>query len=157
MKRKQKSLVLLKPECYEWGIAEEIKEVLQNKGYMIESQKEVIIDMKIMQIFLLHYQKVIDRLGADFVWKMFNSYYFNGPQKICVMSISYEKDIIHDLRKLVGSTVPIEAEKGSIRACFSSDSYEKAEHEHRLIQNCIHASDSLESAAYELELWKDHL
>lgn len=155
---KQKSLMLLKPECYKWNIADDIKQLLESNGFYIESQKEVIVDMKIMQIFLMHYKDVIDRMGADFNFpgRLFNSYYFNGEHKICVMCVSNDKDLIHDSRKLIGATEPLNADKNTIRALFSNDSYEKANQEKRLLQNCIHASDSLESAEYELKLWKDY-
>ena len=156
---KQKSLVILKPECYEWNTADDIKQLLKRSGFHIESQNEVIINMKIMQLFLMHYKTAIDRMGSDFNFpgRMFNSYYFNGEHKICLMCISYDGDIIYTSRKLIGATEPVHAEKNTIRAKFSNDSYKNANQEKRLIKNCIHASDSLESAEYELELWKDYL
>lgn len=156
---KYKTLLLLKPECYKWHIADDIITILKKKGYKIESQKEIIVDMKVMQVFLMHYKEVIDRLGAEFnfVGKLFNSYYFNGPHKIGVICLSSEKELIEDIRKLIGSTDPQKATSSTIRALFSKDSMEKAAKENRLIQNCIHASDSVQSANRELELWKDHL
>ncbi|WP_294562903.1 nucleoside-diphosphate kinase [uncultured Traorella sp.] len=156
---KYKTLMILKPECYEWHIADDIQTMLKDHGYHIDSQKEVIIDMKVMQVFLMHYKEAIDKLGADFnfVGKLFNSYYFHGPHKINVMCISSDSELIEDTRKLIGATNPQKAEPDTIRALFSKDSMELAEKENRLIKNCIHASDSRQNANKELELWKDYL
>ena len=49
---KYKTLLLLKPECYKWHIADDIITILKKKGYKIESQKEIIVDMNVM--FLIY-------------------------------------------------------------------------------------------------------
>lgn len=156
---KQTTYMMLKPDAFASGCTEQIKEVLRKNGYTIEAEKEVVVDMKVMQNLLLHYAEVIDRLGKDFNFpgKLFNSFYFDGPHKICPMKVSYEGDIITDSRELVGATVPVKAAKGTIRNMFADDDYARADEGNRLISNCIHASDSLESAERELAIWAEYL
>ncbi len=58
------------------------------------------------------------------------------------------------VRNLVGATEPSKAEKGTIRYDFASEeNYEKANSIGRALRNLIHASDSLENAKREIELW----
>ncbi len=63
---KQTTYMMLKPDAFASGCTEQIKEVLRKNGYTIEAEKEVVVDMKVMQNLLLHYAEVIDRLGKDF-------------------------------------------------------------------------------------------
>ena len=63
----------------------------------------------------------------------------SGP---CVAVVTERLNAVEALRSLVGATVPAEAAPGSIRAQFGTD----------LPRNAIHASDSQESAAREIDL-----
>ena len=58
------------------------------------------------------------------------------------------------IRKMVGPTEPRIAPPGTIRGDFSSiESYEICNKSKRAVRNLIHASDSLETAEREIELW----
>lgn len=57
------------------------------------------------------------------------------------------------VRKLVGTTNPIESPPGTIRGDFTIDSYDLADASKRPIQNIIHASDSKENGEEEVKLW----
>lgn len=50
---------------------------------------------------------------------------------------------IESVRKINGATNPNEAEDGTIRKAFATSKSE----------NCVHASDSVESANRELAIW----
>ncbi len=56
-------------------------------------------------------------------------------------------------RKTVGTTNPLEAEVGSIRGDYSTESYELADNIDRAIHSLIHASGSVDEAKREIELW----
>jgi nucleoside-diphosphate kinase len=60
---------------------------------------------------------------------------------------------VKKVRNLAGYTIPAEAEPGTIRCDFSSDSPDLATAENRSVENLIHASGNTEEAAYEIELW----
>lgn len=56
-------------------------------------------------------------------------------------------------RKLVGDTLPYRAAPGTIRGDFSADSPAVANLQKRPVRNLVHASGSLEEAAFEIGLW----
>ncbi|MGB3976541.1 MAG: nucleoside-diphosphate kinase [bacterium] len=60
---------------------------------------------------------------------------------------------VSKVRKLVGYTIPAQAEPGTIRGDFSSDSAVQAAREKRSIENLVHASDSVQTAEKEIDLW----
>ncbi len=57
------------------------------------------------------------------------------------------------MRKMCGNTLPFKAEIGTIRGDFSVDSPAVANVENRAIHNLIHASETLEEAENEINLW----
>lgn len=59
------------------------------------------------------------------------------------------------IRKLIGSTLPNNAELGSIRGDFSLDSPTVANIEGRSLHNIIHASETVEEAKKEIAIWFD--
>ena len=60
---------------------------------------------------------------------------------------------IEMVRKLVGNSLPAEAEMGTIRGDFSVDSAAAANRDKRAIHNLIHASETELEATNELGLW----
>ena len=56
-------------------------------------------------------------------------------------------------RKIVGATLPVFAEPGTIRGDFSADAPTVANVERRPVRNLIHASGSVEDAEHEIGLW----
>lgn len=57
------------------------------------------------------------------------------------------------VRKIAGPTMPYIAEMGTIRGDFSIDSPALANKEKRAVMNIIHASETAEEAAHEIEYW----
>lgn len=57
------------------------------------------------------------------------------------------------VRKLVGSTLPIYAEPGTIRGDYSHDAPTAANLENRSIYNIVHASETAEEAEKEIKHW----
>ncbi|MBN1879272.1 nucleoside-diphosphate kinase [bacterium] len=60
---------------------------------------------------------------------------------------------ITKVRKLIGFTIPAQAEPGTIRGDFGCDSTVNAAVERRSMENLVHASDSDETAEREMNLW----
>jgi nucleoside-diphosphate kinase len=56
-------------------------------------------------------------------------------------------------RKTVGSTNPLEADIGSIRGDYSTESYELADGFERAIHTLVHASGSVKEAKDEMDIW----
>jgi len=57
--------------------------------------------------------------------------------------------------KIVGSTEPLTADIGTIRADFTIDSYALAGLDGRAVRNLVHCSESPEEAEREIALWFD--
>ena len=57
------------------------------------------------------------------------------------------------VRKICGPTMPYQAEMGTIRGDYSNDSPALANAEKRAVANLIHASETPEEAAHEIEYW----
>lgn len=57
------------------------------------------------------------------------------------------------VRKIVGPTIPSDADMGTIRGDFSADSPAVANSEHRAVMNVVHASETPEEAEHEIKHW----
>ncbi len=57
------------------------------------------------------------------------------------------------VRKIVGPTLPINADMGTIRGDYSADSPALANMEKRAVMNLVHASETQEEAKHEIEHW----
>lgn len=157
----QETYMMLKPDAFINNNEDKILKMLEDNHLIIASKRKIKIDMEVMKLLLEHYQGVIDAMDKNFNFtgKLFNTFYYDAPHYIMPMKIQYEgeQDIITYTRNLVGKTNPGLAGEGTIRATFSHDNYDKANAENRLVNNVIHASDSLESAQRELNIWKMYL
>ncbi len=60
---------------------------------------------------------------------------------------------ITTVRKIIGFTIPSQADVGTIRGDFSIDSNTVANIEQRATKNLIHAAGDEEEAAYEIKYW----
>jgi nucleoside-diphosphate kinase len=86
--------------------------------------------------------KIIKDWLADFL--------ASGP---CVAMVIEGNRAVEVVRKIVGATRPYEAEPGTIRGDFSTDSPELANILKRPLRNLVHASDSKEVAEKEIKFW----
>ncbi len=57
------------------------------------------------------------------------------------------------VRKIAGSSLPAEAENGTIRGDLSVDSAAAANRDQRSVRNIIHASEDEEEAEHEIKFW----
>ena len=57
------------------------------------------------------------------------------------------------VRKVTGSTLPFQADMGTIRGDFSIDSPALANSEKRAVMNIVHASETAEEAQHEIKHW----
>lgn len=90
--------------------------------------------------------KVIGKGVADSLVEFMTS----GPVVAIVVEGIQAIDMI---RKLAGHTLPYKADVGTIRGDYSVDSPAVANVEGRAIHNLFHASETLEEAANEIDLW----
>jgi nucleoside-diphosphate kinase len=57
------------------------------------------------------------------------------------------------VRKIAGTTMPAQAEMGTIRGDFSVDDATAANRDKRAIHNLIHASETPQEAEHEIQFW----
>ncbi|MFH1225918.1 MAG: nucleoside-diphosphate kinase [bacterium] len=57
------------------------------------------------------------------------------------------------VRKLVGSTEPLQSDVGTIRGDYTLDTYAIADTDNRSVRNLVHASASPEEAEQEIKVW----
>ena len=129
----EKSLVLIKPDAMQRGLAGTIITRLEKQG------------LKLVAIRMLHLDKALARrhyaIHKD--KPFFNSlvdYISSAPIAAAVFE---GEGAIAVIRKMMGATDPAKAEAGTIRGDFGVD----IEH------NSVHGSDSAETAEKEIELF----
>jgi nucleoside-diphosphate kinase len=143
------TFVMLKPDTIERHLEKDIIDIFLQQGYEILKQKRMTATK---EIILKHYEDVIKRLDLEyFTAAIIDS--FDGKDVIVLELKHPQKDCIQAIRNLIGATDPSKADQTSIRGKYGNDSFEAASKEKRMINNLIHASDSIESYEKEVILW----
>jgi nucleoside-diphosphate kinase len=129
----EKSLVLIKPDAMERGLAGTIISRLEKTGVKLVAMRMLHIDKELAH---RHYAVHKDKpFFNDLV-----NYITSSP---IVAAVFEGENAIQVIREAMGATDPAKAEAGTIRADFGLD----IEH------NCVHGSDSTETAAWEIKLF----
>ena len=123
---KQRTLILLKPDCIQRRLAGTILSRFEQKGF-------TIVAMKMLQVTKeLAAQHYAEHVEKPFYPKL-EEYITSDP---IIALILEGRDVIATVRKMVGSTDGIKADPGSIRGDYSTSGQ----------RNRVHASDSEASA-----------
>jgi nucleoside-diphosphate kinase len=129
----ERSLVLIKPDAMQRGLAGEIISRLERKGLKLVAMKMLHMDKKLAQ---RHY--AIHK-GKDFFDDLV-SFITSSP----VIAIVFQgKNAVEIIRQMMGETDPAKAQGGTIRGDFGID----------IGHNLVHGSDSLENASKEIDLF----
>ncbi len=174
--KEEKTVVLIKPDGVKRGLVGEIISRFEKRGLkiisleMFQAQKEQIDDhypkdekwikrlgQKTTNNYQEHGMDLMGELGTEDlleIGKMVRNwlveYMVSGPMiKIVVKGVH----AIKMGRKLAGSSMPSEAQVGTIRGDFSVDDATAANRDKRAIHNIVHASETLEEATHELGFW----
>lgn len=129
----ERTLVLVKPDGVQRALIGEIIGRFERKGLKV-------VGLRLLQVP----QEMAERHYAVHAGKHFYAglveFITSGP----VAAVALEgPDAIATVRRLVGRTMPNEAEPGTIRGDLGISG----------LRNLIHASDAPDTAAAELELW----
>ncbi|MDI6814620.1 MAG: nucleoside-diphosphate kinase [Dehalococcoidales bacterium] len=129
----ERSLVLIKPDAIQRGLAGAIITRLEEQG------------LKLVALKMLHLDKALaKRLYAIHTDKFFFNDLVNYITSAPIIALIFEgKKAVEVIRKTMGATDPAQAEAGTIRGDFGLD----IEH------NVIHGSDSVEAAKEEIKLF----
>ena len=126
----QRTLILLKPDCLNQGMAGQVISRFEEKGYGIIASKVVQLDEPLLNE---HYAHVADLPFFPEIATFMSS----RP----VLALVLEADgVIQGVRELLGPTDSTTAPAGTIRGDLGTDR----------MMNVVHASDSPESALIEI-------
>ena len=129
----EKSLILLKPDSIQRSLVGTIISKIEQKGIKIVGIRMLQVDENLAkQHYHIHE-------GKPFITNLIE-FITSSP----IIAIVFEApNCVSQIRSIVGVTDPSEANPGTIRGDFAST----------IDANLIHASDSIESAEYESELF----
>jgi len=129
----ERSLVLIKPDAMQRGLAGEIISRMEKKGLKIVAMKMLHMDKNLAQ---RHY--------AIHKGKAFFDDLVNFITSSPVIAIVFQgKNAVEIIRQMMGETDPAKAQRGTIRGDFGID----------IGHNLVHGSDSLENAVKEIDLF----
>ncbi|MGG7176487.1 nucleoside-diphosphate kinase [Clostridium paraputrificum] len=129
----EKSLVLIKPDAVEKNLIGKIISHYERVGLKVVALKMERVSNEIAD---KHYE---EHQGKVFYNDLIS---FITRSPLCALILE-GNNAVEVVRKINGSTNPAEAAEGTIRREFAKDKSE----------NCVHASDSQESAEREISIW----
>lgn len=145
----ERTLIILKPDALQRGIAGEVITRFERAGLKIVGAKMLQPDY---DHYFHHYEtisKMVSRRGQaafDVTLEMMQ----RGP----VIAMVLEGiEAVSLVRKLVGTTEPKEALPGTIRGDYAHVSFVHANNHGQGIANIIHASGDVKEAAQEIAHW----
>jgi nucleoside-diphosphate kinase len=129
----ERSLVLIKPDAVQRGLAGEIISRLERRGLKIVAMKMLHMDIDLAgRHYAIHRGKPFFDGLVDFIT--------SSPLIAIVLQ---GENAVHIVRQMMGETDPARASSGTIRGDFGID----------VGHNLIHGSDSLENASSEMALF----
>lgn len=144
---KEKTLIILKPDCVRKGVCGQVIDRFVQDGFTILEKRECKATYD--ELFK-HYEgigQLKTRLEAEGRAHVFDEVMEFMQSDTIVPLLMEREDAIARARKLAGATRPWEAAEGTIRHDFGR-------HDPNLpIENVIHASANAEEAAAEIALW----
>ena len=129
----ERSLVLIKPDAMQKGLAGTIISRLENQG------------IKLVAIKMLHMDKALaERHYAIHADKPFFKDLVEYITSTPIIAAVFEAEgAVEKIRKIMGATDPAKAKSGTIRKDFGTD----------IQRNAVHGSDSIETAEKEIRLF----
>jgi nucleoside-diphosphate kinase len=129
----ERSLVLVKPDAIQRGLAGTILFRLEKRGLRIVAMKMIHLDKALAQRhYAVHKEKTFFKDLVQFIT--------SSP---IIASVFEGERAIEIIRQTMGATDPAKASPGTIRGDFGLD----------IQQNLVHGSDSAENAVKEIELF----
>jgi nucleoside-diphosphate kinase len=129
----ERSLILIKPDAVERGLAGEILGRIERRGFTLRAGKLLEVDRALgEEHYAEHREKPFFGELVEFIT--------SAPTLALVVE---GEGAIATMRKTIGATNPADADPGSIRGDLAV----------AMPNNLVHGSDSPDSAAREIALW----
>jgi len=172
--QKERTLVIIKPDGVQRTLIGEIIKRYERTGLKMVAMKMLIATPEMAE---KHYYDVggdawikeVGRKAAEAYaakgekspyatheengWAILKSnakYLSSGP---VVAMVWQGANAVELVRKITGSTAPLNADMGTIRGDYTLDSYALADLDRRSIRNLIHASGAVDEAEKEIPIW----
>lgn len=129
----ERTFSIIKPDAVERNLIGEITQRFENNGLRIVASKMVRLSKVHAEAFYVEHK------GREFYEPLVN-YMTSGPLMVQVLE---GENAIAKNREIMGVTDPEKAAAGTIRADFAKS----------VRENCVHGSDSEESAAREISFF----
>ena len=147
VKANQCAFVMLKPEAIQYCAVGTVLEMLSRNRFHIEEMDRVRVNRTKIEA---HYEEHKDKPFFEDLVSRFQN------EEVIILKVWYHlepQNPIKRLRELVGATNPLVADEGTIRHATKhiQEQYGKDN-----ILNVVHASDSLDAANREIDLWFPH-
>ncbi len=126
----ERTLVIVKPDAVKKNAVGDIIRILQENDLKLIALKMIHMSKEAAKGFYIVHK---DRPFYDELTDFMSS----GP---CVPMVFVGENAISKVREIIGATDPAKAEDGTIRKKYGTD----------VGRNAVHASDSVESANYEI-------
>ncbi len=172
MKNKnEKTLVLLKPDAVQRNLIGDIVSRFERAGLKIVGMKFLQPTKEQAYKHYVKNEEEIEALGNRSIeGKRKNGVEVNDDPKELGMSIINRlvtflsqspvvaivlegSNSIPIVRKIVGSTEPLNSDVGTIRGDYTIDSYDLADTDNRAVRNLVHASANQFDSDYEIKVW----
>jgi nucleoside-diphosphate kinase len=128
-----RTLILVKPDAFARGLTGEIVARFERKGLKIVALRSMTVSRELAeQHYAEHAERPFFGELVDFIT--------SGPLVAIVLE---GVEAVKAARQVIGATNPLEANTGSIRGDFATETG----------RNMVHGSDSAESAAREAKLF----
>ncbi|MBU3918598.1 nucleoside-diphosphate kinase [Patescibacteria group bacterium] len=174
--KKERTLLILKPDAVKRGLAGEIVSRIESRGLKIIALRMFWANKDQIDRHYPQDEKWIKRLGEKTL-KNYAEYNFDAKKELgsddslvvggmvrswlidyltsgpMVKMVIEGIHAINMVRKIAGPTMPAEADMGTIRGDFSVDDATAANRDKRSIRNLVHASETHEEAEHEISFW----
>ncbi|MFB6212289.1 MAG: nucleoside-diphosphate kinase [Candidatus Magasanikbacteria bacterium] len=174
--KKEKTFLMIKPDGVQKGLVGEIVKRIEQRDLkivrleMFEATRDDIdghypkdkewierLGRKTLQTYEKYNIDPIEEMGTENEkeigqqvrgWLL--DYLTEAPMVKMIIEGVHAVDMV---RKIVGPTMPSDADMGTVRGDFSVDSPTLANKEKRAVRNLVHASETQEEAQHEIEYW----
>jgi len=132
----QRTLVILKPEVFEYNLVGKILDFYDNAKLRYIAVKQLKPNREQMR---QHYLDLVGRYSDELIEDILT----RMTRGDCIFIVFEDIDVIKKVRTINGATDPSKAAPGTIRDTFAKS----------INYNLVHGSDSLESSQKEIKLW----
>lgn len=145
----ERTLIVFKPDAVQRGIIGEVLLRFERAGLKIVGMKMVAPDKAHFEAHYEGISQLITRWGQE----IFDTTLVQMTESPVVAVVLEGIHAVPYVRKMVGTTNPMDSPPGTIRGDYTNISQDFANSRRGTMPNILHASGNAEEAAKEIDLW----